>query len=95
MASTPSEIKSINDYQKGIGFNKQRLVWDGGTATGVVTPSAESKIVEIYEVIVTNIANPNPFKVVVSYDPTVDKDIVTITGTANDSFDVVMKGRAA
>lgn len=95
MASTATVVKSNNDYGKGIGYERQTIVWAGGTTTGTVVPSAVSGIVEIYEKSVVNTANANAVKVVQSYDSTNDKDILTLTGTANDSFDVVVIGRVA
>ncbi len=95
MASTLTTIYANNTYGRGTGSETFTMVWAGGTTSGVVTPSSASGIISITKFGVTNSANANAFKVVKSYDSTADKDILTITGTANDSFDIWIEGKVA
>ena len=95
MASTPTVVESKNDYGNGLGYELQRLVWDGGTTTGTITPSSASGISRITEWDVLNITGARAVQVVKSYSSSADKEILTLTGTANDSFDVIVKGRVA
>lgn len=92
MASTQTIVRTKSEYGIGIGYESYTLVWGGGTTSGTIIPSAASGIREIWEFGVTNLANANAVKVVKSYSSSSDKDILTLTGTANDSFDVWVKG---
>lgn len=92
MASTQTAYDTKNDSGNGLGFERYTIVWAGGTTTGDVIPTLSSGITQITKWGVTNLANANAVKVVKSFDLTNHKDKLTLTGTANDSFDVWVEG---
>jgi len=95
MASTPTVLETITDQGRGEAYEKQRVVWDGGTTTGVVTPSATSKIIRVTGCDVVNRVAPNAYTVLIAWDPTENKELITVTGTANNSFDIFLRGKVA
>lgn len=91
--STSTFYKAVPDYGRGIGYFKARLVWDGGTTTGTFIPPDESGIQEITELEVHNLTSQQVAPLVaISYDATADKDIVTLTGVANQTWLIIVKG---
>jgi len=92
MASTPTVLLSISDYGKGIAYEEQRIVLDGGTTAAVFIPSSASKITTIRQICPVNETAANAFKVVKTWSPTDDKEILTITGTANQTYLVSVTG---
>ena len=67
MASTPTVLLSISDYGKGIAYEEQRIVLDGGTTAAVFIPSSASKITTIRQICPVNETAANAFKVVKTY----------------------------
>lgn len=71
----------------------------GGTSSGVIKPGENDTNVSgsigcrtILSWGLVNNANSNAFKVVKSYDTTHDGDILTVTCTANDTFNFWVEG---
>lgn len=95
MAQTITDLETVNDFGKGVGLYRCTVTWAGGTTTGDVVPPTASGIVKILLANVRNTANANAVKVVTAYDATADKEKITLTGTANDTFDVTILGRVA
>lgn len=75
------------------------FVTAGGTSSGTIKPGSNDTNVtgsasmrKILAWGLSNYANSNAVKVVKSYDATQDGDILTITCTANDTFDFWVEG---
>lgn len=95
MAQTVSVLSTITDQGRGEGFEKQRVVWDAGTLTGVLTPSTASKIHTVTGLDLVNRSGANAFQAVIDWDPTANKELITVTGTANSTFDAFIRGKVA
>ncbi|MBP9786061.1 MAG: hypothetical protein KBC72_00515 [Acinetobacter sp.] len=93
MASTQTILYSKNDYGRGIGIEIGTLVFDGGTASGVITPGSASGIKKIHNVELNAAAEQATFPAaVITYSATPDSEIVTVTGVANSTWRYVITG---
>jgi hypothetical protein len=91
--STDAEYLAIPNYGPRIGYFKSKLTWSGGTTTGDFIPPDESGIQRITEVQVHNLTSQQVAPLVAkSYDSTEDKEKITLTGVADQTWLVIVKG---
>lgn len=92
MAQTVTTLKASTDYGRRIGYEMQQIVWAAGTTTGTIAPTSASSIFEIDDIIVLPQTTANPFKCVLN---TSNFQSAVITGNANETFVVTIKGRVS
>lgn len=91
--STDQEYLALPEYGPGIGYFKSKLTWTGGTVTGDFIPPDESGIQKITEVQIHNLTSQQVAPLVAkSYDATEDKEKITLTGVADQTWLIILKG---